>query len=173
MAAQSSDTISSATSVESVIHHHSYYDMREYNRRDVNNQWKSQHLKHDRASQADELALMTNALWYISMLSNKALFLNKCFSYPNPRCRVIHFIDWLLISKLGLISYPRKLIILELQTLQWAANNIRYLLWTFQDPYYHQFTTEIPTSLYRTNIKHSKLIRELLKIICNYVNKIH
>jgi hypothetical protein len=61
---------------------------------------------------------MANALGHIPTLLNKTLFLNKCFSCRNPRCHVIHFIDLLHISKLGLISYPRKLIILELQKLQ-------------------------------------------------------
>jgi hypothetical protein len=79
MVAQSSGTIFSSSSVNSVIHHHSYYDMRECNRRDVNNQRKSQHLKYDHASQANELALMTNALGHISTLSNKTLFSQQVF----------------------------------------------------------------------------------------------
>jgi hypothetical protein len=57
--------------------------MRECNRRDVNNQRKSQHLKYDRASQADELALVTNALGHVSTLSNTTLSPNKYFSFTN------------------------------------------------------------------------------------------
>jgi hypothetical protein len=63
----------------SMIHHRSYYDMRECNRRDVNNPRKSQPLKYDRASQADELALMTNTLGLVSMLSNRTLLFQPVF----------------------------------------------------------------------------------------------
>ena len=85
-------------------------------RRDVINQRQPQLLKYVYASHANELALMTNVLGNVSTLSNKALFSNKCFSYTNV---------------LGLISYLSTLIILELQKLKWAPNNIRNLLWNF------------------------------------------
>jgi hypothetical protein len=59
---------------------------------------------------------MTNVLGYASM--NKVLFPYKYFSYTNPRCCLIHLINLIHISELGLINYPSKLIILELQKLQ-------------------------------------------------------
>ena len=43
-------------------------------RRDVINQQQPQLLKYVYASHANELALMTNVLGHVSMLSNKALF---------------------------------------------------------------------------------------------------
>jgi hypothetical protein len=50
-------------------------------RKDVNNQRQLQFVSYDYASQANELALMTNVLGYVSMLANKALFPHKCFSH--------------------------------------------------------------------------------------------
>ena len=43
----------------------------------------------------------------------------------------------------------------------------------FQSQHYHQFITTIPTNLYFNNSKHLNLIRSLLKILQNYVNKIY
>ena len=54
--------------------------------RDVNNQRRSQLLKYDYASQANELTLMTNLLGYVSTLSSKASFLEKCSSFTIPGC---------------------------------------------------------------------------------------
>jgi hypothetical protein len=39
-------------------------------------------LKYDYASQSNKLALMTNILGYVSMLSNTVLFPNQYFIYP-------------------------------------------------------------------------------------------
>jgi hypothetical protein len=52
-------------------------------RRDIINQRQLQLLSYDYVSQANELALMTNVLGYVSTLSDKALFPNKYFSYTN------------------------------------------------------------------------------------------
>ena len=42
--------------------------------------------KYDYAPQANELALMTNVLVYISKPSSKALYLEQCFNSKIPRC---------------------------------------------------------------------------------------
>ena len=50
-------------------------------------------LKYDYVSQANGLALMTNILSYVSMLSGEALLPNKYFSYKLSDISSIHFID--------------------------------------------------------------------------------
>ena len=66
--------------------------------RDVINQQQSQLLKCDYASQANELALVTNVLGYVSMLSNKALFLGKHFSSTIPGCFGILLIKHIFLN---------------------------------------------------------------------------
>ena len=126
-------------------------------RRNVVNQWQPQLLKYIDASQANELALMTNVLGYVSTLLSKALFPRKCSSFTIPGCFGILSIKHIYLNW-NSFSYLSKLIIMELQKLHWISNNIRNLLWKFQSQHYHQFITTIPKSL-SYNIKHLKLIR--------------
>ena len=76
-------------------------------RRGVNNQRQLQLLKYDNALQANELALMTNVLVYVSMSSSKALPPEKCFSSKIPRCFSILLIKY-LFSNSGSFSYLSK-----------------------------------------------------------------
>jgi hypothetical protein len=70
---------------------------------------------------------MNNVLGYVSTLSNKVLFPNQYFIYPTQGASSsISLIQY--IFELGIISYLSKLIILELQKLQWAYNNTKNLL---------------------------------------------
>ena len=84
-------------------------------------------LKYDYAPQANKLALITNVLVNVSTSSSKALSLEKCFSPTIPRCFGFLLIKFIYSNKSS-FSYPRKLIIIELQKLQWAPNNVRNLL---------------------------------------------
>ena len=84
--------------VDSTIHRCSYYDIRGCNAENVINQRQLQLLKYDYAPQANELALMTNILVYVSMLSNKVLFFNKCFSSTIPRCFSILLIKYIFLN---------------------------------------------------------------------------
>ena len=59
--------------------------------RDVINQQQSQLLKCDYASQANEIALITNMLGYVSMLPNKAMFPDKRFSPTIQGVSLFHF----------------------------------------------------------------------------------
>ena len=49
-------------------------------------------LKYDNVPQANELALMTNVVVYVSMSSSKALSPKKCFSPTIPKV-FRHFMD--------------------------------------------------------------------------------
>ena len=66
-------------------------------RRGVINQRQPQLLKYDYASQANEIALITNMLGYASILPNKTLFPDKRFSPTIQGVSLFHFFDLIYI----------------------------------------------------------------------------
>ena len=113
----------------------------------VINQRQQQLLKYDYASQANELALTTNVLGYVSTLSSKASFLRKWSSFTIPGCFGILSIkhiyiwtrthlatlaNWLLWSYK---NYPEHLIMLGVYCESFRANTITTLSQQFLQVY--------------------------------------
>ena len=99
-------TIFSATLVDSMIHHRTYYGMQcdaEMMQQLINKATTT--LKTEYILWANKLALITNVLIYVSTSSRNVSFSNKCFSYTNPSCFVIPFYRFNLYSKWGIIIY--------------------------------------------------------------------
>jgi len=89
----SKSTISPATPDDSTIHHRPYYGMQcdaEMMQQLINKATIT--LKIEYILRTNKLALMTNVLIYVSTLSRKVSFSNKCFSYTIPKYFFISFI---------------------------------------------------------------------------------
>jgi len=85
-------------------------------RKNVINQRQPQLLKYVDASQANELALTTNVLGYISTLSSKASFLKKCSSFTILGC-------------FGILSIKR----IYIWTRTHLATLANWLLWSYKN----------------------------------------